>query len=56
MSIRPSFCSSCPAGIAALGGDGVDHRRAVAGIPSVHDDISAVPGQLLGGGPADARG
>lgn len=37
------------AGIAALGGDGVDHLRAVSGIPAVHDDIGAV--RLLALGP-----
>jgi hypothetical protein len=43
-------------GVAALGGDGVDHRRAVGGVPPVHDQIRAAAGQFLGCGPADARG
>ena len=41
-------------GLAALGGDGVDHRLAAAGVASVHDDLGAVPCQLLGRRLADA--
>jgi hypothetical protein len=36
------------AGLAALGGDGVDHGLAAARVASVHDDLGAMPGQLLG--------
>jgi hypothetical protein len=41
--------------MATLSGDGVDHRRAMTGVPPVHDHIGAVPGQLFSGGSADAR-
>jgi hypothetical protein len=44
------------AGLAAFGGDGIDHRGAAAGVPSVHDDFGAMPAELFGGCPADARG
>ena len=43
-------------GLAALGGDGVDHRLAAAGVAPVHDDLGAVPRQLLGRRLADAGG
>ena len=41
-------------GLAALGGDGVDHRLAAAGVAPVHDDLGAVARQLLGHRPADS--
>jgi hypothetical protein len=45
------------AGLAALGGDGVDlHLVAGGGIVSVDDDIGAVPPELLGYRVADAGG
>ena len=43
------------AGLAALGGDRVDHRGAAAGVPSVHDELGAVPAEFFGRSPADAR-
>jgi Transmembrane secretion effector len=32
------------------------HRGAAAGVPAVHDDLGAVPAELFGRCPADARG
>jgi hypothetical protein len=43
------------AGLAAVGGDGVDDGGGAV-VPPVHDDFRAVPAQFLGAGPADARG
>jgi hypothetical protein len=44
------------AGLAAGRGDRVDHRGAAIDVPPVHDDLGAVPGELSGCCPADARG
>ena len=41
-------------GLAALGGDGVDHRLAPGGIASVHDDLGAVQPERFGNRFADA--
>src|SRR5450755_4785608 len=42
------------AGLAAVGVDGVGYRCA-AGFAAGHDDLGAVPGQLLGRCPSDSR-
>jgi len=36
-------------------GDRVDHRGATVVVPSVHDELGAVPAEFLGRCPADAR-
>jgi len=41
-------------GLATRRGDVVDDRRPAAGVPPVHDDFGAMPGQLFGRCPADA--
>ena len=43
-------------GLAALGGDGVDHGPATVGVAAVHDDFGALAAQFLSRGLADARG
>jgi len=40
----------------AVFGDRVDHRDAAGGVSPVHDDFGAMPADLLGRRPADARG
>ncbi len=44
------------AGLAALRGDRVDHRGAAIDVAPVHDDLGAMPAELLGRCLADARG
>jgi hypothetical protein len=41
--------------LAALGGDRIDYRGATVVVPSVHDDLGAVPAEFFGRCPADAR-
>ena len=44
------------AGLTAHRGDRAGHREAAIGVPPVHDDLGALPAELFGRCPADARG